>query len=105
MMISHFATAAILIAMGLDAAALPQVEKMRKEKVNLSDGKCMQSNIRSRGKYSFANVEFGLISRIPTRLPVRNSLNPECRPRGDKPPDRELKLLVRPRALARIRTT
>ena len=104
-MISHFVTAAILIAMGFDAAALAQLEKTRKEKVNLSEGKCVQSTTRSRGKYSFANVEFGLVSRISTRLLLRDLLNPECRPRGDKPPDRELKFLVRPRALARIRTT
>jgi hypothetical protein len=105
MRISHLVIGSILIAMGFDVAVLAQVETMRNGAAAMGDGKCMQSTSRPLSKYSIVSVEFGLISRIPKRLAVKKSLNPECGPRSEKTPDRELKFLVRPRALARLRTT
>jgi hypothetical protein len=105
MRIYLLATASIFIATSFDAAARPQAETMRNEAVTMGEGKCMNSTNRPRGKYSIASLELGLISKTPKVLGGTTSLNHECRPQSDKAPDRELKLLVRPRVLARLRTT
>ena len=104
MRISLLVTASVLIATGFDVAALAQVETIRNATA-IGEGECTHSTNRSIGKYSIASAEFGLSSKTPELLAVTKSLNPECRPRSEKAPDRELKLLVRPRALARLRTT
>ncbi len=105
MRISLLVIAAILIATGFDVAALPQMEKMPNGTAAIGEGECTHSANRPIGKYSIASVEFGLSSKKLESLAVAKSLNPECGPRGEKTPDRELKLLIRPRALARLRTT
>ncbi len=71
----------------------------------MGEGKWVHLITRRIGKYSIASIEFGLSSIPPKALVGTKSLNLECRPQSDKAPDRELKFLVRPRALARLRTT
>lgn len=100
----HRLVSVLLIAIGFDATALPQIDKARNA-ATIMGNECTQSIARPFGKYSKVRIQFTLILKTSKRLPVEAPWRPECsRPKGNAP-DRELKFLVRPHALARIRKT
>lgn len=98
-------TASVLIVMGFNAAALPQVDKTRDGAMTVGNGGCMHSTERLSGKYPLVKVEFMSVWKTPERLAVGKSLNLECRLRSGKVPNLELKFLVRPQVVARLRRT
>ncbi len=100
-----FLSASILVAMSFDVAAQPRMEKLWVDTVTVRDGECMPSTLRPRGRYVIVNVERRLLSNRSTSVDATKLINPECTTRSNRAPDHELKFLVRPRPLARVRVT